>query len=100
MSMCKRLALAVPLALAAGVALAADGPGLGQKINEADVALWDISIGPDSPAAGRRIGDVRWPDGAIVVAVTDQGEMMAPHPGVRLHAGERVVVLSPASTRR
>ncbi|MFL5865389.1 MAG: chloride channel protein [Solirubrobacteraceae bacterium] len=60
----------------------------------------DISIGPESPAAGRRIGDVRWPDGAIVVAVTDQGEMMAPHPGVRLHAGERVVVLSPASTRR
>ena len=28
-------------------AIAADGPGLGQKITEADLALWDISIGPD-----------------------------------------------------
>ena len=30
-----------------GVALAADLPGLGQKVTEADLANWDISIGPD-----------------------------------------------------
>ena len=66
MSMCKRLALAVPLALAAGVALAADGPGLGQKINEADIALWDISIGPDG--AGLPAGSGTAAQGAAVYA--------------------------------
>ena len=66
MSMCKRLALAVPLALAAGVALAADGPGLGQKINEADVALWDISIGPDG--AGLPAGSGTAAQGAAIYA--------------------------------
>jgi cytochrome c len=45
----KRCAIAVPLALAllAAPAIADDGPGLGHKVSEADLALWDISIGPD-----------------------------------------------------
>jgi len=38
----------VALALAfAGAAGAADRPGLGKPVSEADLALWDISIGPD-----------------------------------------------------
>src|ERR1700693_177142 len=50
MSTGKRLAVVVPLALALGgaaSALAADQPGLGKPVSEADLALWDISIGPD-----------------------------------------------------
>ena len=48
MSMCSRLALVVSLAVVLGsAALAADNPGLGKPISEADLALWDISIGPD-----------------------------------------------------
>lgn len=49
MSMRKRFAIAIPSALAlfAAAAIAADGPGLGHKVSEADLALWDISIGPD-----------------------------------------------------
>ena len=47
MSTAKRFAFALPLALLAGAALAADGPGLGKPVTEADLALWDISIGPD-----------------------------------------------------
>jgi cytochrome c len=47
MSTAKRFALAAPFALLASVALAADGPGLGKHVTEADLALWDISVGPD-----------------------------------------------------
>jgi S-disulfanyl-L-cysteine oxidoreductase SoxD len=43
----KRLLLALPLAFLGGVALAAELPGLGKPVSEADLALWDISIGPD-----------------------------------------------------
>src|SRR5437763_10172545 len=49
MSTRKSLALVVSLAfvVAAAVAVAADVPGLGKPVTEADLALWDISIGPD-----------------------------------------------------
>jgi CIC family chloride channel protein len=57
----------------------------------------DLSITPDSPAAGRRITDVDWPDGAVVVAVTDRGEIVTPGPRTELRAGERVIVLTPSS---
>src|SRR5580692_6017492 len=50
MSTGKRLAVIIPLALALGsavAAMAADQPGLGKAVSEADLALWDISVGPD-----------------------------------------------------
>lgn len=51
-------------ALGAGLAIAADGPGLGKPISESDLKPWDISISPDgtglppgrgTPAQGARI---------------------------------------------
>jgi mono/diheme cytochrome c family protein len=39
--------LAVAVALFAGAALAQEKPGLGKPVSEADLALWDISVGPD-----------------------------------------------------
>jgi S-disulfanyl-L-cysteine oxidoreductase SoxD len=49
MSLHRRIALLTPLVLAfcADAASAADTPGLGKPVSEADIALWDISIGPD-----------------------------------------------------
>ena len=58
----------------------------------------DLSITPDSTAAGRRIADVTWPRGAIVVSVTTAGEMTPALPTMTLSPGERVVLLAPART--
>jgi mono/diheme cytochrome c family protein len=68
MSMRKDFALAFVSALAvvAGSALAADTPGLGQKVTEADLALWDISIGPDG--AGLPPGSGTPAQGAAIYA--------------------------------
>ena len=55
----------------------------------------DLGITPGSRAAGRRIGDVSWPRGAVVVAVTDAGEITAARPGMTLAVGERVLLLAP-----
>ena len=58
------LALVAALALGTSGALAAEGPGLGQSVSEADLALWDISVSPDgkglpsgsgTPAQGKAI---------------------------------------------
>src|SRR6516164_2088937 len=47
MSMRNTLAATVALMLGLGQANAADAPRFGQPITEADVAPWNISIGPD-----------------------------------------------------
>jgi S-disulfanyl-L-cysteine oxidoreductase SoxD len=47
MSTAKRFAFVATLALFASAALAADMPGLGKPVSEADLAQWDISVGPD-----------------------------------------------------
>ena len=67
MSMREILARAVRL----GVTLArschaADRPGLGKPVSEADLALWDISIGPDG--RGLPSGSGTPAQGAVVYA--------------------------------
>ena len=62
MSMRSSLLIAAALAFASGAA--AETPNLGQSITEADLALWDISVGPDgvglpqgtgTPAQGKAV---------------------------------------------
>jgi S-disulfanyl-L-cysteine oxidoreductase SoxD len=62
MSMRSSLLVAATLAFASGAA--AETPNLGQSITEADLALWDISVGPDgvglpqgsgTPAQGKAV---------------------------------------------
>jgi S-disulfanyl-L-cysteine oxidoreductase SoxD len=57
---------AAALAFAAGAAGAADLPGLGQPVSEADLAKWDISIAPDG--AGLPPGSGTAKDGAAIYA--------------------------------
>jgi TrkA-C domain len=57
----------------------------------------ELQILPDSPAQGRSIADIDWPTDTIVVAVTQHREIHAARPDLRLHPGERVMVLTPAN---
>jgi len=59
-------AVIVALAFQAGAALAADTPRLGQPVSPADMAAWDISIGPDG--AGLPPGSGTPAQGAVVYA--------------------------------
>ncbi len=66
MSMAKSLALALPLVIVASGSLAADLPGLGKPVSEADLALWDLTIGPD--ARGLPAGSGTAAQGAVIFA--------------------------------
>jgi CIC family chloride channel protein len=57
--------------------------------------LLELRIQASSPAQGRTVGDIEWPPGCIVVAVSKGRETHAARPDLQLHAGERVMVLSP-----
>jgi CIC family chloride channel protein len=59
--------------------------------------ILELQIPPNSPARGRRVADIDWPTGSIVVAVTQGREIHAARPDLRLDPGERVMVLTPTS---
>ncbi len=57
--------------------------------------LLEVRVQSDSPAIGRMIGEVHWPSGSAVVALTHGREIHAATPELRLQPGERVLVLAP-----
>ncbi len=57
----------------------------------------EISIGPDSPQRGRSVGDVPWPPGCVVVAVTEGSEIVSARSDTKLSVGARVIVLAPTT---
>ena len=53
------------------------------------------SVSSDSPALGRRVGEIQLPAGAVLVAVSDGGEMVAPRNDIQLRDGDEVILLAP-----
>jgi len=60
----------------------------------------EVSIGAESPAAGRRVGDIAWPAGAVSVTVLRGGRLRAADPGIVLRARDRISLLTPAPGTR
>jgi CIC family chloride channel protein len=58
-------------------------------------SLLELAIGPSSPALGHRLGQIHWPMGSLVVAVTEQREIVPPRKDVELRVGDRVIILAP-----
>ena len=57
--------------------------------------MLELRILPGSPASGRRVSDIAWPAGCTVVAITQGREIHAAQPNLKLHPGERAIVLAP-----
>jgi len=69
MSMVKHPAVVIAFVLALGgaaTAVAADLPGLGKPVSEAELALWDMSVGPDGK--GLPPGSGTFAQGAAIYA--------------------------------
>ena len=57
-------------------------------------SLIEITIGPDSPLHGRRVGEISWPPGWVPLAVGHDGDEPAPDGEARLRTGARIVLLA------
>ena len=55
----------------------------------------EITITAGSPAAGRRLGEVTWPEGGIPVSLLRARRHGPPDPGAALAEGDRVGLLIP-----
>ena len=59
----------------------------------------EITIGPGSPASGRRAQELELPAGSFLVAISEDGKLVAPDGDIRLGPGDKLVVLAPAPTQ-
>ena len=58
----------------------------------------ELTVLPDSPAAGRRVQEIDWPPNVIPVARGTGATLVAARGDEQLRPGERVIVLAPAET--
>jgi hypothetical protein len=58
--------------------------------------LVEITITAGSPAAGRNLADVTWPQGSTPVSVLRGHQLRPPHPQITLAPGDRVSLLTAA----
>jgi chloride channel protein, CIC family len=61
-------------------------------------SILELLVGADSPALGRRVDQIQWPPGSIVVATTDGRQVVPLADRSLLRGGERVIVLAPDGT--
>ncbi len=78
----------------------ADDPSLAAHRSSTPLAgyqIVEITVGANSPALGRRVAEISWPPGCLVVAVTDQNTGLSSGNGTILRDGARVILLAPVS---
>ncbi|MET9295816.1 TrkA family potassium uptake protein [Streptomyces sp. NPDC003077] len=68
------------------------------RLSKAGVNVIETTITPRSRAAGRTLADLAVPHGTFVAAVVRDGQPTAPDPGLRLAAGDELLVLSHSAT--
>ena len=83
---------------------AAHASGARQRASAADpptplpgYQVLEVTIDPDSPAAGKALGTIAWPEGCIPVSVLRHRNLGEPDPALTLVPGDRVSLLAPVS---
>ncbi len=59
----------------------------------------EIIVDPDAPALGKRIDQVPWPSGSVVVAAARGREILPMSPDSELRAGDRIILLARTDTQ-
>lgn len=58
------------------------------------VEFTEVEVGPDSPAAGKRIKELHVPEDCIIVSVRRNRQILIPHGDTHIETGDKVVVLA------
>ena len=56
----------------------------------------EVTVAPGSRVRGRRVDDIELPAGAVLVAVSEDGNLVAPRGEIHLRAGDRMILLARA----
>ncbi|TDT33236.1 potassium channel family protein [Naumannella halotolerans] len=67
---------------------------------QSNTDLVEMTLPGDSPCVGRRIGDLRWPADAVLVAVIRDARAMAPEADGALEGGDELLFVTPPEGER
>jgi cell volume regulation protein A len=68
-------------------------------LRDLDADIVDYALAADSPVAGRQIGELGLPEGAIVALVSRDGQLIPPKGATRLMPGDHLFVIARTSER-
>lgn len=68
------------------------------RLSKAGVDVIETAITSRSRALGRALSDIPLPEGAVIATVVRGGQPTVPTPGLRLQAGDELLVVSHAAT--
>jgi CIC family chloride channel protein len=58
--------------------------------------ILEITISPQAPACGHRLGELHWPAGTSVLAASEGHKLITPRADIELRPGQRILLLTPA----
>jgi len=61
---------------------------------QSNANLVELTLSPDSPVVGMRVGDVSWPPDTALVAILRSGQVIAPSPDDPLESGDELLFVS------
>lgn len=70
--------------------------GSTQTATEESTVSLEFSVSLGSPADGKEIRQITWPDGCLVIAVMRNGQQITPTGNTRLQAGDALTLLCPS----
>ncbi|MFN2461665.1 MAG: TrkA family potassium uptake protein [Candidatus Velthaea sp.] len=71
------------------------------RVGKGDLELVQLSISPDSPARGKRVGDLSLPRGCVVVAVDRaSGDVVIPNGDTTIDSGDDVIAMIKRDARQ
>jgi trk system potassium uptake protein TrkA len=53
----------------------------------------EVEVSADAPAAGRRVADMRLPEGSLIISVLRDGDGFVPNPDTVMREGDEVLVV-------
>ncbi len=64
------------------------------RLEGGQVSLVELTLGPDSPNAGKPLYELRLPADSAVVAIVRQGHVVIPQPETQLVGGDEIMAIS------
>ena len=64
------------------------------EFQQGRAAMVEITLPPDSPFAGHRVGDVAWPEDTVLVAIIRDERPLAPTPDDAIEAGDELLFIT------
>jgi trk system potassium uptake protein len=61
---------------------------------QSDANLVELTMPPDAPLVGRRVGDIEWPPDTALVAILREGRVIVPHEDDPLEAGDELLFVT------